>query len=72
VAADLSAAGFLVHAVTEIQHVKAAKLLTSVTFALSALYQPGELRDRAALGDEHDTAEDLAGFHLLVRNDGLL
>jgi 2-dehydropantoate 2-reductase len=48
VAADLRAAGFLVHPVTEIQHAKAAKLLTSATFALSALYRPSELRDRAA------------------------
>src|SRR6202044_4199139 len=34
--------------VTDIQRWKAAKLTSSVTFVLSALYPPGELRDRAA------------------------
>lgn len=47
IAADWREAGILTHVVPEIQHAKAAKLISSVTFALSALYQPGELRDRA-------------------------
>lgn len=47
VAADLSAAGFRTHVVPEIQRWKAAKLISSVTFALSALYGPGPLRGRA-------------------------
>ncbi len=47
VATDLSAAGFLTHVVPEIQRWKAAKLTSSVTFALGALYQRGPLRERA-------------------------
>ena len=54
IAADLRAAGFETQVVSDIKRWKAAKLTSSVTFALSALYPPGELRDRAArlLADE--------------------
>jgi thiosulfate/3-mercaptopyruvate sulfurtransferase len=48
IAADLRASGFEAQAVDDIRRWKAAKLLSSVTFALSALYPAGELRDRAA------------------------
>lgn len=48
VAADLRASGFHVQVVDDIRPCKAAKLLSSVTFALAALYPPSELRDRAA------------------------
>jgi 2-dehydropantoate 2-reductase len=48
IAADLRASGFEAQAVDDIRRWKAAKLLSSVTFALSALYPPGELRDRAS------------------------
>jgi len=48
VAADLAAAGFVMRVVPDIRRWKAAKLTSSVTFALSALYQPAKLRDRAA------------------------
>ena len=47
IADDLRAAGFEVQVVTDVPRWKAAKLVASVTFALSALYQPGELRDQA-------------------------
>lgn len=47
VAADLEAGGFRARVVSDIRRWKAAKLLSSVTFALSALYQPGPLRGRA-------------------------
>ena len=58
IAADFREAGILTHVVAEIQHVKAAKLTASVTFALSALYQPGELREAAARL-LHDEARDV-------------
>ncbi len=48
IAGDLRAAGFEVQVVEDIIRWKAAKLLGSATFVLSALYPPGELRDRAA------------------------
>jgi thiosulfate/3-mercaptopyruvate sulfurtransferase len=48
IAADLRAATFEVQVVPDISRWKAAKLLGSTTFVLDALYQPGELRDRAA------------------------
>jgi thiosulfate/3-mercaptopyruvate sulfurtransferase len=48
IAADLRAADFETQVVEDIQRWKAAKLTSSVTFALSALYPPSELRDRAA------------------------
>ena len=48
IAADLRAGNFETQVVEDIQRWKAAKLTSSVTFALSALYPPGELRDRAA------------------------
>lgn len=48
VATDLRAAGFHVRVVDDIRPWKAAKLLSSVTFALAALYPPSEPRDRAA------------------------
>ena len=48
IAADLRASGFEAQVVEDIQRWKANKLLSSVTFALAALYPPGELRDRAA------------------------
>jgi thiosulfate/3-mercaptopyruvate sulfurtransferase len=48
IAADLGAAGFETQVVDDIRRWKAAKLLSSATFALGALYRPGELRDRAA------------------------
>jgi ketopantoate reductase len=63
-AADLSAAGFLTHVVPEVQRWKAAKLTSGVTFALSALYRPGPLRDRAErlLRDEAREILAAAGF----------
>lgn len=48
IAADLQASAFEAQVVEDIQRWKAAKLTSSVTFALAALYPPGELRDRAA------------------------
>ena len=48
IAADLRASDFEAQVVDDIQRWKAAKLTSSVTFALAALYPPGELRDRAA------------------------
>jgi thiosulfate/3-mercaptopyruvate sulfurtransferase len=48
IAGDLRAAGFEVQVAGDIIRWKAAKLLGSVTFVLTALYPPGELRDRAA------------------------
>jgi thiosulfate/3-mercaptopyruvate sulfurtransferase len=48
IAGDLSAAGFLVEVVDDISRWKAAKLLASVTFALDALYEPGDPRADAA------------------------
>jgi thiosulfate/3-mercaptopyruvate sulfurtransferase len=48
IAADLRASSFEAQVVEDIQRWKAAKLTSSVTFALAALYPPGELRDRAA------------------------
>ena len=48
IAADLRASNFEAQVVEDIQRWKAAKLTSSVTFALAALYPPGELRDRAA------------------------
>jgi len=54
IAADLRASDFETQVVEDIRRWKAAKLTSSVTFVLSALYPPSELRDRAArlLGDE--------------------
>jgi thiosulfate/3-mercaptopyruvate sulfurtransferase len=48
IAADLRDGNFETQAVEDIQRWKAAKLTSSVTFVLSALYPPSELRDRAA------------------------
>jgi thiosulfate/3-mercaptopyruvate sulfurtransferase len=48
IAADLRAANFETQVVHDIQRWKAAKLTSSVTFALAALYPPGEARDRVA------------------------
>jgi len=48
IAADLRAANFEAQVVADIQRWKAAKLLSSVTFVLSALYPASELRDQAA------------------------
>jgi thiosulfate/3-mercaptopyruvate sulfurtransferase len=47
-ASDLRTAGFDVQVVHDIQRWKAAKLLTSVTFALDALYEDTDVRRRAA------------------------
>ena len=47
-AADLRAGNFETQVVADIQRWKAAKLTSSVTFVLSALYPPSALRDRAA------------------------
>jgi ketopantoate reductase len=47
-AADFQAARFETQVVTDITRWKAAKLLSSTTFVLDALYGPGELRDQAA------------------------
>ena len=47
IAADFQASAFETQVVEDIQRWKAAKLTSSVTFALAALYPPGELRDRA-------------------------
>jgi thiosulfate/3-mercaptopyruvate sulfurtransferase len=47
ISADLRAANFEAQVVEDIQRWKAAKLTSSVTFVLSALYAPGELLDRA-------------------------
>ncbi len=46
-AADLAASGWVIHVVDDIRRHKAAKLTASATFALSALFQPGPLRDEA-------------------------
>jgi thiosulfate/3-mercaptopyruvate sulfurtransferase len=48
IADDVRAAGFEVQVVEDISRWKAAKLLASVTFVLSALYPAGERRDQAA------------------------
>lgn len=48
IASDLRAAGFEVLLVDDLSRWKAAKLLSAVTFVLDALYQPSELRARAA------------------------
>jgi thiosulfate/3-mercaptopyruvate sulfurtransferase len=48
IAEDLRAGNFETQVVEDIQRWKAAKLTSSVTFVLSALYPPGEVRDRAA------------------------
>jgi thiosulfate/3-mercaptopyruvate sulfurtransferase len=48
IAADLRAGNFETQVVEDIQRWKAAKLTSSVTFVLSALYPPSELRDRAS------------------------
>jgi thiosulfate/3-mercaptopyruvate sulfurtransferase len=48
IAADLRDSAFEAQVVEDIQRWKAAKLTSSVTFALAALYPPSELRDRAA------------------------
>jgi thiosulfate/3-mercaptopyruvate sulfurtransferase len=48
IAADLRDSAFEAQVVADIQRWKAAKLTSSVTFALAALYPPSELRDRAA------------------------
>jgi len=48
IAADLRAAGLEVQVVEDILRWKAAKLLNSVTFVLTALYASGTARDRAA------------------------
>ena len=52
--------------VEDIQRWKAAKLTSSVTFALSALYPPSELRDRAAqlLRDEARDILTAAGLDI--------
>jgi thiosulfate/3-mercaptopyruvate sulfurtransferase len=48
IAEDLRAGNFETQVVGDIQRWKAAKLISSVTFVLSALYPPSEVRDRAA------------------------
>ncbi len=48
IAGEIRAAGFEVQLAQDITRWKAAKLLGSVTFVLTALYQAGELRERAA------------------------
>jgi len=48
VATAFRAAAFETQVVPDISRWKAAKLLGSTTFVLDALYEPGELRDRAA------------------------
>jgi thiosulfate/3-mercaptopyruvate sulfurtransferase len=48
IADDFRAANFETQVVTDLSRWKAAKLLGSTTFVLDALYEPGELRDRAA------------------------
>lgn len=64
VAADLRAAGFETQVVPDASRWKAGKLLLSVTFVLSALYPPGELRDSAArlLGAEAREVLTAAGL----------
>jgi thiosulfate/3-mercaptopyruvate sulfurtransferase len=48
IAGDLRAASFEVQISADVTRWKAAKLLTSATFVLSALYAPGERREEAA------------------------
>jgi thiosulfate/3-mercaptopyruvate sulfurtransferase len=48
IAQDVRAAGFEVQVVEDISRWKAAKLLASVTFVLTALFQAGERREQAA------------------------
>jgi thiosulfate/3-mercaptopyruvate sulfurtransferase len=48
IAGDLRAARFEVQISADVTRWKAAKLLTSATFVLSALYAPGERREEAA------------------------
>jgi thiosulfate/3-mercaptopyruvate sulfurtransferase len=48
IATAFRAAAFETQVVRDISRWKAAKLLGSTTFVLDALYEPGELRDRAA------------------------
>jgi thiosulfate/3-mercaptopyruvate sulfurtransferase len=60
IAADFRAASFEAQVVPDISRWKAAKLLASTTFALDALYEPGELRDRAARLLREEAREILA------------
>ena len=60
IADDVRAAGFEVQVVEDITRWKAAKLLGSVTFVLTALYQAGERRDQAAQALRTEAREILA------------
>jgi 2-dehydropantoate 2-reductase len=60
IAGDLRAAGFEAQVVEDITRWKAAKLLGSVTFVLTALYPAGELRDLAAQVLREEAREILA------------
>ena len=60
IAADLRAANVEVQVVPDILRWKAAKLTASVTFALTALYPPGDLRDQAAALLKDEARETLA------------
>jgi thiosulfate/3-mercaptopyruvate sulfurtransferase len=60
IADDVRAAGFEVQVVQDITRWKAAKLLGSVTFVLTALYQAGQRRDQAAQALRAEAREILA------------
>jgi thiosulfate/3-mercaptopyruvate sulfurtransferase len=61
IARDLRRANLETRVTTEISRVKNAKLVMSSTFVLDALYEPGELRDRAAALVSVETKEILEG-----------
>jgi thiosulfate/3-mercaptopyruvate sulfurtransferase len=61
IARDLRRANLETLVVDDISRVKNAKLAISATFVLDALYEPGELRDRAAALVSAETKEILEG-----------
>jgi thiosulfate/3-mercaptopyruvate sulfurtransferase len=61
IARDLRRANLETLVVPDISRVKNAKLVMSSTFVLDALYEPGELRDRAAALVSAETKEILEG-----------
>jgi thiosulfate/3-mercaptopyruvate sulfurtransferase len=61
IARDLRRANLETRVVADISRVKNAKLVLSSTFVLDALYEPGELRDRAAALLRAETDEILQG-----------
>ncbi len=61
IARDLRRANLETRVVNDISRIKNAKLVISSTFVLDALYEPGELRDRAAALLRAETSEILQG-----------